>query len=45
MANYSHARINYDQAIGDTLESNQITIEEAKAGKSRVPPGRRIQRE
>jgi outer membrane protein len=42
LANYSHARINYDQAIGDTLEANQITIEEAKTGKSRVPPGAKI---
>src|SRR5579884_876724 len=42
LANYSHARINYEQAIGDTLEANQITIEEAKAGKSRVPPGAKI---
>jgi outer membrane protein TolC len=42
LANYSHARINYDQAVGDTLEANQITIEEAKAGKSRVPPGAKV---
>jgi len=42
LANYSHARISYDQAIGNTLEANQITIEEAKAGKSRVPPGAKI---
>ena len=42
LANYSHARINYDQAIGDTLEANQITIEDAKAGKSRVPGGAKI---
>jgi outer membrane protein len=42
LANYSHARINYDQAIGDTLEANQITIEEARAGKSRVPAGAKI---
>lgn len=32
MANYSHARIAYDEAIGDTLEVNHISIDEAKAG-------------
>jgi outer membrane protein len=42
LANYSHARINYDQAVGDTLEANHITIDEAKTGKSRVPPGAKL---
>jgi len=32
MANYSHARIAFDQAIGRTLEANNIAIDQAKAG-------------
>jgi outer membrane protein TolC len=32
MANYTHARIAYDQAVGSTLEANHISIDEAKAG-------------
>jgi outer membrane protein len=32
MANYSHARVSFDQAIGRTLEVNHVSIEEAKAG-------------
>jgi outer membrane protein len=32
MANYSHARIAFDQAVGRTLENNHISIESAKAG-------------
>jgi outer membrane protein TolC len=35
MANYSHARIALDQALGDTLEVNHISLEEAMAGKVR----------
>jgi outer membrane protein TolC len=42
MANYSHARIALDQALGRTLEVNHITMDEAMAGKvhtvSSVPP-------
>ncbi len=30
---YSHARISLDQVLGETLESNHISIEEAQAGK------------
>ena len=33
MANYSHARIALDQAIGATLEVNRISLTEAMAGK------------
>jgi len=32
MANYSHARISFDQALGRTLEVNHISIEDAKTG-------------
>jgi outer membrane protein TolC len=37
MANYSHARIAFDQAIGTTLETNHISIDEAKAGVGSAP--------
>ena len=33
MANYTHARISLDQALGRTLESNGISIQEALQGK------------
>lgn len=33
MANYSHARIALDQALGNTLEVNNISLEDALAGK------------
>ncbi len=33
LANYSHARIAFDQAIGTTLEVNHVSIDEAMAGK------------
>lgn len=32
LANYSHARIAFDQAMGTTLEVNQISIQEALSG-------------
>jgi outer membrane protein TolC len=32
LANYSHARISFDQALGTTLEVNHISIKEALAG-------------
>jgi len=42
MANYSHARIALDQALGRTLEVNHISLAEAMAGRSStvssVPP-------
>ena len=33
LANYSHARISFDQAMGTTLEVNDISINEALQGK------------
>jgi outer membrane protein TolC len=42
MANYTHAKIFFDQAMGRTLEVNHISMEEATAGKvqreSFIPP-------
>jgi outer membrane protein TolC len=32
MANYSHARISYDQALGKTLEVNNVSLDEALSG-------------
>ena len=32
MANYTHARIAFDQAVGQTLEVNDISMEEASSG-------------
>ena len=32
MANYTHAKIAFDQALGTTLESNNISLDEAMAG-------------
>lgn len=37
MANYSHARIAMDQALGTTLDTNNISIAEALAGKVSRP--------
>jgi outer membrane protein TolC len=41
MANYTHARISYDQALGRTLEVNGVVVEEALRGQvsreSRLP--------
>ncbi len=36
-ANYSHARIAFDQAMGRTLEVNRITMAEAIAGRVNTP--------
>jgi outer membrane protein len=33
LANYSHARISFDQAMGTTLDVNHISVDEALAGK------------
>jgi outer membrane protein TolC len=33
MANYTHAKIAFDQAIGQTIEVNEISIEEAQIGQ------------
>ena len=48
MANYTHARNSFDEAIGQTLEVNHISMEEAESGRvarpSSIPenlPGRR----
>ncbi|HEX4138203.1 MAG TPA: TolC family protein [Bryobacteraceae bacterium] len=38
MANYSHARIALDQALGRTLEVNHISMAEAVAGRVGAPP-------
>jgi outer membrane protein TolC len=35
MANYTHARINFDQAVGRTLDVNHVSMDEAMSG--RVP--------
>jgi outer membrane protein TolC len=44
MANYTHAQIAFDQALGRTLDVNHISIDEAKAGQvsqtSSIPAGR-----
>jgi outer membrane protein TolC len=36
MANYSHARIALDQALGRTLDVNHISMDEAMSGKARI---------
>ena len=42
LANYTHAKIALDQAIGATLEINHVSVEEATAGKvSAAPSGAR----
>lgn len=38
LANYTHARISFDQALGRTLEVNKISIEEAMSGLTTAPP-------
>jgi outer membrane protein len=37
LANYSHARIQFDQAMGTTLEVNHISLSEAMAGQVARP--------
>jgi hypothetical protein len=32
MANYTHARISFDQAVGRTLEVNNVSMDEAASG-------------
>jgi len=50
MANYTHAKINFDQAVGRTLDINKVSMDEAMAGRVQresilpatlpvVPPG------
>jgi outer membrane protein len=38
MANYSHARIALDQALGRTLEVNHVSMDEAVSGHVGAPP-------
>jgi len=38
MANYSHARIAFDQALGTTLDVNRITLSEALSGHVAASP-------
>jgi outer membrane protein TolC len=38
MANYSHARIALDQAVGRTLEVNHVSLDEAISGHVKAPP-------
>jgi outer membrane protein len=38
MANYTHARIQFDQALGLTMDVNNISMAEAVAGKVSAPP-------
>ena len=38
MANYTHARIQFDQALGNTMDVNHISVAEALAGKVAAPP-------
>jgi outer membrane protein TolC len=33
MANYTHARVSFDQAVGRTLEANGVSVEEALGGR------------
>jgi outer membrane protein len=40
MANYTHAQIAFDQALGDTLEVNNISVAEALAGRVGSKPGK-----
>jgi outer membrane protein TolC len=37
MANYSHARVSYDQALGTTLDVNHVSISEALSGQVSAP--------
>jgi outer membrane protein len=38
LANYSHARISLEQALGTTLEAHNISLEEAASGRVRAAP-------
>jgi hypothetical protein len=37
MANYTHAKTAFDDAVGQTLEVNHISMEEATAGRVARP--------
>jgi outer membrane protein len=49
MANYTHAKVAFDEAVGQTLDVNGISMEEAAAGhvarESAIPPSGRDRRE
>ena len=38
MANYTHARIQFDQALGNTMDVNNISVTEALSGKVAAQP-------
>jgi outer membrane protein len=38
MANYTHARIQFDQALGSTMDVNHISVAEALSGKVAAQP-------
>jgi len=40
MANYTHARIAFDQALGNTLDVNHVSVAEALAGSAGAKPGK-----
>jgi len=40
MANYTHARINFDQALGDTLEVNNVSVAAVLLKKDDAKPGK-----
>jgi outer membrane protein TolC len=40
MANYTHARINFDQSVGDTLEINHVSVADALAGSAGLKPAK-----
>jgi len=37
MANYSHARIAFEQALGNTLETHNVSLDEALSGRVARP--------
>jgi hypothetical protein len=43
LVNYSHARVSFDQVLGETLERNHVSVTEALAGRvarpSKLPEG------
>jgi hypothetical protein len=39
MANYSHARVQFDQALGTTLDVNHVVLADALAGSVGNPAG------
>jgi hypothetical protein len=37
LANYTHARVAFEQAMGTTLETNHVSVDEAMEGKISRP--------